>query len=95
MVNLRAPRLCILVTIPSKTYLPEATTISFTVEVPALFVSISLPKWNTQSLYNQGKDHRILHTGTSRIDGTYHYWAEAHPDNLEQLKLGISVRLFP
>ncbi|KAF9227418.1 hypothetical protein BS17DRAFT_747957 [Gyrodon lividus] len=92
MVNLRAPRLCTLVTMPSNAYRPEATTISFTAEVPDFFVSISLPKWNTQSLYNQGKEHRILHADTFRIDSTYHYWAEVHPDNLEQLKFGISAR---
>ncbi|KAF9241526.1 hypothetical protein BU15DRAFT_87119 [Melanogaster broomeanus] len=95
MVNLRAPRLCTIVTIPSNNYRPEATTISFSVDVPDLFVSISLPKWNTQSLYNHGKEHRILHAGTFRVDGTYHYWAEVHPENLEQLKLGICARDVP
>lgn len=72
-------------------YLPEATTISFAVDVPGLSVCVSLPKWNTLFLYNQGKEHPILQAGKFRIDGTYHYWTEVHSDNIEQLKVTISV----
>ncbi|KAG6372334.1 hypothetical protein JVT61DRAFT_7774 [Boletus reticuloceps] len=89
MVNLRAPRLCVSATIPSNVYLPEATTFSFAVDVPGLSICICLPKWNTQFLHNQGKEHPILRAGRFRIDGTYHYWAEVHPDNIEQFKIAI------
>lgn len=92
MVNLRAPRLWATTMIPSNVYLPEATTISFTIDVPDLSVCMCLPKWNTQFLYNQGKEHHVLQVGKSSINGSYHYWAEAHPDNVEQLKVAISVR---
>lgn len=92
MVNLRAPRLWAITTIPSNVYLPEATTISFAVDVPDLSVCMCLPKWNTQFLYNQGKEHHVLQAGKFRIDGTFHYWAEVHPDNIEQLKVAVSVR---
>ncbi|KAG9316547.1 hypothetical protein JVU11DRAFT_2597 [Chiua virens] len=91
MVSLRAPRLWTFSKIPSSVYLPEATTISFAVEVPEISVSISLPKWNTHFLYNQGKEHHVLQAGKFRADGTYYYWAEYHPDNIEQLKLAISA----
>ncbi|KAF8135489.1 hypothetical protein EV363DRAFT_1395990 [Boletus edulis] len=89
MVNLRAPRLWVSATIPSNVYLPEATTFSFAVDVPGLSICICLPKWNTQFLYNQGKEQPILRAGRFRIDGSYHYWAEVHPDNTEQLKIAI------
>lgn len=92
MVNLRATRLWAIATIPSNVYLPEATTISFAANVPELSVCMRLPKWNTQFLYNQGNEHHILQARKFRIDGTYHYWAEAHPDNIEQLRVAISVR---
>ncbi|KAF8554692.1 hypothetical protein OG21DRAFT_1508579 [Imleria badia] len=89
MVNLRAPRLWTTATIPSNVYLPEATTISFSVDIPGVSVCMCLPKWNTQFLYNQGKEHPILQAGKFRIDGTYHFWAEVHPDNIEQLRVAI------
>ncbi|KAH7888759.1 hypothetical protein F5I97DRAFT_2055646 [Phlebopus sp. FC_14] len=92
MVNLRAPRLCISVSIPANIFRPEATTITFMVDVPDIMVSMALPRWNTQSLYNQGKEYRVLHAGTFRLDASYHYWAEVRPENIEQLKLGILVR---
>ena len=92
MVNLRAPRLSAITTIPSNVYLPEATTISFAIDVPDLSVGMCLPKWNTQFLYNQGKEHHVLQVGKSSVNGSYHYWAEAHTDNVEQLKVAISVR---
>lgn len=92
MVNLRSSRLRASATIPSNVYLPEATTISFAVDVPELSISMCLPKWNTHFLYNQGKEYHIAQAGKFRLDGTYHYWAEVHPDNIEQLKIAIVVR---
>ncbi|KAG8213869.1 hypothetical protein J3R82DRAFT_10613 [Butyriboletus roseoflavus] len=89
MVNLRATRLWAMATTPSNVYLPEATTISFAADIPELSVCMCLPKWNTQFLYNQGNEHHILQARKFRIDGTYHYWAEVHPDNIEQLKVAI------
>lgn len=79
-------------TIPSKVYLPEATTISFAVDVSELSVCMSLPKWNSHFIYNQGHEYHVLQAGKLRIDGTYHYWAEVHLDNIEQLKVAILVR---
>ena len=92
MVSLRSPRLWVTATIPSNVYLPEATTIPFTVDIPSASICMSLPKWNTQFLYNLGKEHRVLQAIKFRIDGTYHYWAEVHPNNIEQLKIAMSVR---
>lgn len=94
MINLRAPRFGATATIPSDVYLPESTTISFAVDIPELSVCMCLPKWNTLFLYNRGKEHRIIQAGKFRIDGIYHYWAEVHPDNIEQLKVAILVRRF-
>lgn len=95
MINLQSTCLRAVATIPSNVYLPEAMTIAFAVDAPELSVSMCLPKWNTQFLYGQGKDCHILQTGKFCIDGTYHYWAEVHPDNIEQLRVAISVRQTP
>lgn len=67
--------------------------IPFSVEIPDLIASVSLPKWNTQSLYNQGKEQRVLRARLFCIQASYYNWAAIHPDKVDQLKLHISVSL--
>ena len=65
--------------------------IPFSAEISDLTASISLPKWNTQSLYSQGKEQHVLHTHLLRIQASYYNWTEAHPHKVDQLKLHVSV----
>jgi len=81
------------VTIPLNSYRPEASLIPFLVEISDLIALVSLPKWNTQSLYNQGKEQQVLRARLFRIQALYYNWAEVHPDKVDQLKLHISVSL--
>lgn len=92
-MTIRAPRLNIQVTIPSNKYQPEATSIPFVVDVPDVNVYMSLPRWNTQYLYNSGKEHRIIHAATFRITSSYYFWADVQADNIDQLKLTVEVCL--
>ncbi|KAI6157760.1 hypothetical protein BKA82DRAFT_130576 [Pisolithus tinctorius] len=87
--TLRAPRLHSVVTIPSNTYRPERSTIPLSVDVPNLAVSMSLPKWNTQSLYNLGKEQQVLHARTFRLVASYNSWSEVRSDHVDQIKLDI------
>ncbi|KAG2364907.1 hypothetical protein BDR07DRAFT_1557955 [Suillus spraguei] len=91
LVTIRAPRFNIQVTFPSNIYRPEATSIPFVVDVPDVNVFLSLPRWNTQYLYNSGKEHRIIHAATFRIRSSYYSWADVQPDNIDQLKLTVET----
>ena len=92
LVTIRAPRLTTKVIIPSNKYHPEATTIPFSLVVSDVLVCLSLPRWNTQFLYAPGREHRFIHAESFQVDASYHYFAEVHPENIEQLRLNITVR---
>ncbi|OJA20857.1 hypothetical protein AZE42_02968 [Rhizopogon vesiculosus] len=91
LVTIRAPSLSTEVTFPSNKYQPEATSIPVVIDIPDVTVSLSLPRWNTQYLYNSGKEHRVLHAATFRITSSYHFWAEVQPENIDQLKLSVET----
>ncbi|KAG1742840.1 hypothetical protein EDB19DRAFT_1875202 [Suillus lakei] len=91
LVTIRAPRLSIQVTLPSNKYRPEATFIPFVVDIPDVNVFLSLPRWNTQYLYNSGKEYRIIHAATFRITSSYYSWADVQADNIDQLKLTVET----
>ncbi|KAG1828967.1 hypothetical protein EV424DRAFT_1507935 [Suillus variegatus] len=91
LVTIRAPRFNIQVSFPSNKYRPEATSIPFVVDVPDVNVFLSLPRWNTQCLYNSGKEHRIIHAATFRITSSYYFWADVQADNIDQLKLTVET----
>lgn len=82
------------VTIPLTKYRPDSTTVSFTLEGDDIGVIMTLPRWNTRSLY--AKPHRsneISRAGHLRLDASYCYFSEIHPENIDQLKLKILVSL--
>ncbi|KAH7927135.1 hypothetical protein BV22DRAFT_1193843 [Leucogyrophana mollusca] len=91
LVTIRAPRLTTKVIIPSNKYHPEATTIPFSLVVSDVLVCLSLPRWNTQFLYAPGREHRVIHAESFQVDASYHYFAEVHPENIEQLRLNITT----
>lgn len=87
----RAPRLRCVATIPSNTYHPETSTIPFSIDVPDLAISVSLPRWNTQSLYNHSKEQQVFHSRTFRLQASYDSWSEVRSDHIDQIKLDISL----
>ncbi|KAG2150597.1 hypothetical protein DEU56DRAFT_37144 [Suillus clintonianus] len=91
LVTIRAPRLNTQVTFPSNKYRPEATSIPFVIDIPDVTVFLSLPRWNTQYLYNSGKEHRIIHAAAFHITSSYYFWADVQADNIDQLKLTVET----
>jgi hypothetical protein len=94
LVTIRAPSLSTEVTFPSNKYQPEATSIPFVIDIPDVTVSLSLPRWNTQYLYNSGEEHCVLHAATFRVASSYYFWAEVQAENIDQLKVTVEVRLY-
>lgn len=83
------------VVVPLVKYRPEAATVSFDIEGPDIQVRLMLPRWNTRSLYSA--PHRNTDMGRIamlRAYGSYSYFADVHPENLDQLKLSFEVSVF-
>ncbi|KAI0958666.1 hypothetical protein AcV7_004416 [Taiwanofungus camphoratus] len=78
--------------IPFLQYRPEGTSISFWIEAPDIAVSLSLPRWNTYSLYPTPDRSDIGRIGLLHIDSSYRYFAEVREENVDQLKLDFSAR---
>ena len=71
---------------------PDATTVSFWIEGPDIQLRLMLPRWNTRSLYSA--PHRntdIGRIGSLRMDASYSYFAEVHPESVDQLKLSFKA----
>lgn len=80
------------VVIPFAKYRPESSTVSFFVEGEDIGVSMTLPKWNTRSLYvKPERSNDICRVGQLRLDASYCYFDEVHPENIDQLKLMFTV----
>ena len=72
---------------PFTKYRPEASTVSFWLEVPDVFVDLSLPRWNISSLYPTPDRSQVGRIGMLNMNGSYRYFAEVKPDNIDELKL--------
>ena len=93
LLTLRGMRLGINVSIPFIKYRPSSTNVTFRIEGPDVTVGLTLPKWNTRSLYS--RPHRSTDIGRVafiRLDVSYCYHAEVHPENVDQLCIEITVR---
>ena len=77
---------------PFTKYRPEASTVSFWLEAPDLYVDLSLPRWNTCSLYSTPDRDQVGRIGMFNMSGSYRYFAEVKPDNADQLKLEFTGR---
>ena len=72
---------------------PIFATVPFWVDAPDIMVRLTLPRWNTNSLNASANQTNVGRIGDLNFDGSYRYFAEAQKDNVDQLKLGISVRI--
>jgi hypothetical protein len=93
----RGTRLKSFTEIPSDTFRPESTTIPFSIELPDVSLNLSLPRWNTWALHAPKDGSSIAKVRVLKADGFYRYFSEVRDDNVEQLKLTITVCpfLFP
>ncbi|OCH88869.1 hypothetical protein OBBRIDRAFT_779350 [Obba rivulosa] len=80
------------VRLPFTKYRPEATTLAFWVEAPDVAVSLTLPRWNTYSLWPALDRTKLGRIGLLRLDASYRSFADVRGDNVDRLKLGINVR---
>ncbi|EMD37359.1 hypothetical protein CERSUDRAFT_114033 [Gelatoporia subvermispora B] len=80
------------VRLPFTKYRPEATTLAFLLEVPDVGVFLSLPRWNTYSLWPVPDRTQLGTVGLLRIDASYRSFADVRPENVDRLKLEINAR---
>ncbi|KAH9930383.1 hypothetical protein B0H21DRAFT_878964 [Amylocystis lapponica] len=92
MLTLRGTHFQNGVRIPFVKYRPEATTISFWIEAPDVAVNLTLPRWNTYTLFATPDRSNIGTIGILRLDAAYHYYAEVREDNLDHLKMDFTAR---
>ncbi|CAA7261639.1 unnamed protein product [Cyclocybe aegerita] len=92
MISLRGPHLKNSTTIPSNVFRPESTPIPFTVIAPDLSACFFLPRWNTHALPTLKDGIPLFTTELFQINASYRYFAEVHDENVEQLKLDISMK---
>ena len=78
---------------PMDVFSPIATTLPFHVELPAFIASLSLPRWNTHWVKDDPRQTVLAKVGVLQVDGTYTYFADVAPGNLERLELSFTVRV--
>ena len=92
LLTMRGLNLQTIIQIPFAKYRPASTTVSFCVTMPDVAVGLTLPRWNTRSLYSH--PHRSSDIGTIgffKLDASYCYYAEVFSENVDQLRLQITV----
>ncbi|KAI0314094.1 hypothetical protein OF83DRAFT_1165342 [Amylostereum chailletii] len=77
------------VSIPSGKYRPLSTTITFDVNAPDILVNLTLPKWSTHQLIASEPTTKLGTVGLLRLNGSYLYFSDVRPDNVEQLRLNF------
>ncbi|KAJ7901907.1 hypothetical protein B0H14DRAFT_3080144 [Mycena olivaceomarginata] len=92
LLTARGTRLQNITEIPSDTFRPESTIIPFSVEIPDVSLNLSLPRWNTWALHAPKDGHNLAKVRVLKLDGFFRYFSEVREDNVEQLKLTITVR---
>lgn len=77
--------------IPLTKFRPVSTAVAFFMDAPDIAVSLSLPRWNTHNLYPGPHRSDIGRVGKLCLDGSYRYYAEVHPEYVDQLVLDFTV----
>ena len=77
------------VEIDSTTFRPLSSVVPFSFLAPDLLISLNLPRWNTHSMNLRPEIGRI---GELSVTGSYRYFSDIRPDNVDKLLLNIDVR---
>lgn len=83
------------VQINSNHFRPISSLVPFSVEAPNILVKLTLPRWNTHSVNASSHHTDIGRIGQFKLDGHYRYFSEVTPDNMDQLKLDMTVGYLP
>lgn len=76
--------------IDSTTFRPVSSVVPFSITAPDLSVSLTLPRWNTHSMNPRPEIGSI---GELAVTGSYRYFHDVRPDNVDRLRLNIDVRM--
>lgn len=90
---LKAPRLDVKADIPSTQYRPKKSAVSFNIEASKLDLDLSLPVWNSHATFATERTKSMGSIGLIQFDGSYVFFSDTHPDNVECLTLDILVSL--
>lgn len=95
LLSLRGTNLRTDISIPFTKYRPASTNVSFRIEGPDVAVGLTLPKWNTRSLYSRPHWYSdVGHIGLLHVDVSYCYHGDVHVENVDQLRVDITVSDF-
>ncbi|GAA5833329.1 hypothetical protein JCM11251_005205 [Rhodosporidiobolus azoricus] len=92
LLILSGPKVDARLTIPSDEYRMECSNINFSVDLVDLVLSMSLPAYNTHSAFLTDATRTFATAPSLGVDGTYRFYSNAHPDNVEKLTLHIQSR---
>lgn len=92
LVTLRGMYLKHGVRIPLLQYRPEASAVSFWIDAPDVAVNLTLPRWNTHSLYPKPDRNNIGRIGFLGLNGSYRYHSDVHEHNIDLLKMDFTAR---
>lgn len=65
--------------------------VSFWIDVPDLTVSLTLPRWNTHSLFSTPHRAEVGRSGKFYLDASYRYYSEVNTENIDRLRLNFTV----
>ena len=79
----------------SDKFRPSWTSFPFSIVAPDVTLSLTLPKWSTHRLQTMEPITKLMTVGLLRLDGSYLYFSDVREENVDQLRLNITVRVFP
>ncbi|THH30793.1 hypothetical protein EUX98_g3395 [Antrodiella citrinella] len=91
LVTLRGARLKNGVRIPLNRYRPMTTTVTFWLDGPTVNVFMTLPRWNSHTLFPSPHRSHIGRVGHFFLDASFQYYADVSPENIDNLKLSITA----
>lgn len=91
LLTVRGTRLKNITEIPSDTFRPESTTITYSLEIPDVSLNLSLPRWNTWALHAPKDGNSLAKVRVLNANGFYRYFSEVRDDHVEQFKLSLTV----
>ncbi|KAG6841879.1 hypothetical protein C0991_005609 [Blastosporella zonata] len=92
LMTLRGAHLNVTTDILSNEFRHECPKIPFTLDIPDVSLSLSLPRWNINALHAPKEGNSLANVRFLHVEGSYQYFAEVREDYVEQLKLKFDVR---
>lgn len=91
LLTLRGNMLRYRVEMPFAVFRPQCTRIPFCIEVPGVKLSLTLPKWNTHSIFASSRTTDFCSLRFLRVDSSFMYYSKTLPGHIDQLRLDIIV----